>query len=86
MTKVIDTILYIDKFEQHFLGLNCMLQSSRIKYHMKTIGISQSLSNSSSFENNCLNNVENIYQYAGKCDDQQKCKDILEAAMVSNPE
>ena len=53
---------------------------------MKTIGISQSLSNSSSFENNCLNNVENIYQYAGKCDDQQKCKDILEAAMVSNPE
>ena len=27
-----------------------------------------------------------IYQHAGKCDDQQNLKDILDAAMVSTPE
>ena len=29
---------------------------------------------------------ENIYQHAGKCDDQQNLKDIIDAAMVSNTE
>ena len=28
----------------------------------------------------------NIYQHAGKCDDQQNLKDILDAYMVSTPE
>ena len=27
-----------------------------------------------------------IYQHAGKCDDQQNLKDILDANMMSNPE
>ena len=33
-----------------------------------------------------MNNIKNIYQNAGKCDDQQNLKDILDAAMVSTPE
>ena len=37
-----------------------MLQSPRIEDHMKTIGIEQSISNRSSFEHKCLNNI-NIY-------------------------
>ena len=52
---------------------------------MKTIGIYQSVSNRASFEHKCLNNIKKIYQHAGKCDDQQKFKYHLEAAMVSTP-
>ena len=33
-----------------------------------------------------MNNINKIYQHAGKCDDQQNFKDILDAAMVSTPE
>ena len=33
-----------------------------------------------------MNNITNIYQHAGKCDDQQNLKDVLDAAMVSTPE
>ena len=33
-----------------------------------------------------MNNIKKIYQYAGKCDDQQNLKDIIDAAMVSTPE
>ena len=33
-----------------------------------------------------MNNIKNIYQHAGKCDNQQNLKDILEAALLSNPE
>ena len=33
-----------------------------------------------------MNNIKKIYQHAGKCDDQQDLKDILDAAMVSTPE
>ena len=33
-----------------------------------------------------MNNIKNIYQHAGKCDDQQNLKDILDAAMVSTTE
>ena len=60
-----------------------MLKLTRIKYHTKTIGIDQSLINSDSFEHKCLNNIKNIYQHYGKCDDQQKLKYILEADLVS---
>ena len=31
-------------------------------------------------------NIKNIYQHAGKCDDQQNLKDILEADLISTPE
>ena len=53
---------------------------------MKTIGIGQSSFTRSSFEHRCMNNIKDIYQHAGKCDDQQNLKDILEAAILSTPE
>ena len=63
-----------------------MLQSSGIEDHMKAIRIDQSLCNRSSFEYKCMNNIKKIYQHAGKYDDQQNHKDIIDAAMVSTPE
>ena len=33
-----------------------------------------------------MNNIKNIYQHAGKCDDQQNLKDIIEAALLSTLE
>ena len=63
-----------------------MLQSSRLEDHMKTIGIDRSSFTRSYFEHRCMNNVKKIYQHAGKCDDQQNLKDILEAALLSTPE
>ena len=52
---------------------------------MKTIGIDQSSFARSSFEHRCMNNIKNIYQHAGKCDDQQNLKDIIDAAILSTP-
>ena len=86
MTKVINYTLSIDTSEQQCFVLKGMLQSPRPKYHMNNIGIDQSLRNRASFEHTFLNNIKKIYQNAGKCDDQQKFKDIIEAAMVSTPE
>ena len=63
-----------------------MLQSSRPEDHMKTIGIARSLYTRSSFEHKCMNNIKNTYQHAGKWDDQQNLKDILDAAMMSTSE
>ena len=53
---------------------------------MKNIRIYQSLCTRSSFEQKCLNNTKNIYQHAGKCDDQQNLKNIVDAAMVLTTE
>ena len=53
---------------------------------METIGIDQSLLKRSSFEHTCLNNIQKIYQHAGKCDDQQNLKYILDDAMMSTPQ
>ena len=33
-----------------------------------------------------MNNVKNIYQHAGRCDDQQNLRDIIDAAILSTPE
>ena len=33
-----------------------------------------------------MNNIKEIYQHAGKFDDQQNLKDIIEAAILSTPE
>ena len=63
----------------------CMLQSSRLEYHMDTIGIDQSSFARSSFEHTCMNNIKKIYQHAGKCDDQQNLKDIIDGAILSTP-
>ena len=86
MTKVIDSVLSIDTFEQQIVVLKGMLKSLRLKYHVKTIGIEPSLSNYTIYEHTCLENIKNIHKQAGKCDDQQQFKDIIEAAMVSTPE
>ena len=86
ITKVVNYILYIDTFEKKGVVLKGMLQSPCLKYHMKTIGIDQSLSNNPSVDQNFLNNIKNIYQHAGKCDDQQRLRDVPDAAMVTNPE
>ena len=63
-----------------------MLQLSRLEDHMKTIGIDQSLCTRYSFEHKCMKNTKYIYQHAGKCDNQQNLKDIINTAMVSTPE
>ena len=63
-----------------------MLKFLHLEDHTKNIGIDQPSRNRRSFENKCLNNIKYIYQHAGKCDDQQKFKDILDADMVSTPE
>ena len=62
-----------------------MLKSPRLKYHIQSIGIGQSLSNNDIYEHKCLENTKTLYKQAGKCDYQGKFKDILEAAIVSTP-
>ena len=86
MNKYIDSILYIDTFEQQCVVIKVMLQSPRHEDHMETIGIDQSSFARSSFEHRCMNNIKKIYQHAGKCDGQQNLKDILDADIVSTPE
>ena len=51
-----------------------------------TIGIYQSLSNNALYEHKCLENIKKLYKHAGKCDNQQQFKYILESDMVSTPE
>ena len=68
----------------HFLKY--MLQSLNLKNHVKTIGIDQYLRKNAPFEQKCLENIKKLYKHAGKCDGQNKLKDILETAMVSTPE
>ena len=53
---------------------------------MKTIGIYQLSITRYSFEHRCMNNIKKIYQHAGKCDDQQNLKDIIDVAILSTPE
>ena len=86
MTKVIGCVLYIDTFEQQCVMRKCMLQSPRLKDNIKAIDIDESLINSALFEHIWLQNIKKLYKYAGKCDNQQQLKEILEAAMVSTPE
>ena len=60
LNKAIDYILSIDTREQQCVVIKCMLQSSRLEYHMKTIGIDQSSFTRSSFEHRCMNNIKYI--------------------------
>ena len=62
-----------------------MIQSQRLKNHVQTIGIDQSLSNSGIYEHKCLENINKLYKQCGKCNDQQQLKDIIEDPMVSTP-
>ena len=86
MIEFVDSILSIETFEQQCSVLKGMLQSPCLKGRIKTIGIDQSVRNRDSFEHKCFNNIKKIYKHAGKCDDQQIFKDIIEADMVSTPE
>ena len=52
--KVIDSVISIDTFEQQCVVLKGVLQSPRLKYHVQTIGIDQSLSNNVIYEHKCL--------------------------------
>ena len=58
MNNIIDYILYIDKFEQQCVVVKGMLQSPRLEYHMKTIGIDKLLSNRPYVEHKFLNNIK----------------------------
>ena len=86
LKKFIDSILSIDKFEQQCVVIKCMFKSSRLEDHMKTNVIDQSSFTRSSFEYRSMNNIKKIYQHAGKWDDQQNLKDILEASLLSTTE
>ena len=85
-TKMIDSVLLIDKFEQQCVVFKGMSHSPRLKYHVKTIDIGQYLRNNALFENKFIKKIKKLYKHAGKCDDQQKFKDIIEADMISTPE
>ena len=85
-TKVIDSVLSIDKFEQQCVLHKSMLQSPLLKDHVHTIGIDPYLSNNTIYAHKCLENIKKVYKQAGKCDYQKQLKVILEAAMVSTPE
>ena len=60
MTKVIDSVLSIDTFEQQYVVIKRMLQSLRLKYHLKTIGIYQYLSNNALYEHKYIENVKKL--------------------------
>ena len=66
--------------------LKGMLRSPRLKDQLKPIGIDPYLSNNSIYEHKCIENIKTLYKQAGKCDDQQQFKDILEDNMVSTPD
>ena len=83
MNKVIDSVISIDTYEKQCVVLKGMLQSPRLKDHVQTIGIDQSLSNNATNEHKCL---ENIKKKTGICDNRQQFKYILEATMVYTPE
>ena len=51
---MVDCVISIDIFKQRCVVLKGMFQSPRLKYHMNTIDIDQSLSNSAVFESICL--------------------------------
>ena len=55
-------------------------------FKTETIIIDRSSFTRSSFEHRCMNNIKNIYQHAGKCDDQQNLKDIIDSVILFNPE
>ena len=82
---MVDCVLFIGKFEQQYIVLKGILQATSLKYHMNTIGIDQSLINSTIFEHRCLQNINKIHKHYGKCEKQEQFKDILKAALVSTP-
>ena len=62
MTKVIDYFFSIDTFEQQCVVLKGMLQSTRLKDNVQTIGIHPSLINNAIYEHKCLENIKGCTQ------------------------
>ena len=54
LTKEIDTIIDIDKFEKQCLIIKGLLKLELIKQHMVIIGVDQWLSNSDLYKHRCL--------------------------------
>ena len=73
---MIDYVLSIDTFEQQCALLKGMLQSPRLKDHVNTIGIDQSLRKTILYEQKFLQNINKLYKHSGKCDNQ-KISNIL---------
>ena len=61
INKVIDCVLFIGTFEQQCVVFKGILQSPRLKYHMKHIGIDQSLINSALFDHIYLQNIMKLF-------------------------
>ena len=59
MTKVIDSILTIDTFEEQCVVLEGMLKSLRLKDYVQKTGIELSLFNNAIYEQKCLENIKN---------------------------
>ena len=51
-------VLYIGTFEHQCVVIKGMLQSPRLKYHVQTIGIDQSLSNNALYEHKFHENIK----------------------------
>ena len=62
------------------------MKSPRLKDHVHTIVINQSLRNNDIYEHKCLENIKKIYKQDGKCDNQQQLKYILKDDMVYTTE
>ena len=60
MTKLVDSVLSIDAFEQQCFVLKGILQSPRLKDYVQTIGIDQSLSNNALYEHKYLENIKKL--------------------------
>ena len=58
----------------------------QLKKYMITIRVNKWLSNSALYEHICLEGINKLYKYSGKCDNQQHHKFIIEADMVSTNE
>ena len=58
--------------------LKGVFQSEQPKQQMVTIVVDQYLISSATYEHRCLENINNLYKYSGKCDYQQHYKDIIE--------
>ena len=58
MTNAIDYVLSIDTFEKKCVVLKGIFQSLRLKDHVQTICIEQSLSNNDIYEHKCLENTK----------------------------
>ena len=76
----------MDSFEQKCVIIKGLLLSKRLEKHMVDIGFDQSLSNSDLYKHRCLENIKKLYKTAGKYEDQQHYKTMIESAMVSTPE